>query len=347
MALTEPHILIVGPSWVGDMVMAQALFMALKQQQPGCVIDVLAPAWSLPILERMPEVRHGIAMPVGHGKLALGMRYQLGKQLSAGNYSQAIVLPNSLKSALVPLFAQIPLRTGWRGEMRYGLLNDIRLLNKTRYPLMVQRFVALAYPPHTELPATLPRPALQINPATIEPLCQRYGLNRQQRLLALCPGAEFGPAKRWPEMHYAEVARHYIDQGWQVAIFGSASDQPVAASIIEGLGSGQAAHCLNLAGQTALAEAVDILSCATAVVSNDSGLMHVAAALARPMVVVYGSTSPQFTPPLSDQVAVEQLDVDCGPCFQRECPLPPSQQPMKCLQGLAPQRVIAALDQLL
>lgn len=345
MAASKPHILIIGPSWVGDMVMAQALFIALKQRHPQCEIDVLAPAWSLPILERMPEVRQGIAMPVGHGKLELGLRYRLAKSLQLQAYDQAIVLPNSLKSALVPLFAQIPLRTGWRGEMRYGLLNDIRLLNKSRYPLMVQRFVALAYEPAADLPDALPRPSLQINSDTIQPLCERYGIDRQQPLLALCPGAEFGPAKRWPSAHYASIASHYIDQGWQVALFGSASDVPVAEHIYASLSSEQQSRCINLAGQTALAEAVDLLSCASAVVSNDSGLMHVAAALGRPMVVVYGSTSPEFTPPLSDNVAVEQLVVDCGPCFQRECPL--QQQAMKCLRDLHPDRVIAALDRLL
>lgn len=347
MAFTEKHILVIGPSWVGDMVMAQSLFMALQQRSPDAVIDVLAPAWSLPILERMPEVRQGIAMPVGHGKLELGMRYRLGKHLQANQYGQAIVLPNSLKSALVPLFAAIPERTGWRGEMRYGLLNDIRLLDKAKYPLMVQRFVALAYEAGAPLPTLLPRPALQINTDNIPSLRDHYGLNAGQPLLVLCPGAEFGPAKRWPEVHYATLAQHYIDRGWQVVLLGSASDQLVAAAIGTALPEQQRQHCINLAGQTELAEAVDLLSTASAVVSNDSGLMHVAAALARPMVVVYGSTSPQFTPPLSDNVGIEQLEVDCGPCFQRECPLAEKQQPMKCLRELHPERVISALGQLL
>lgn len=345
MTLVAKKILIVGPSWVGDMVMAQSLFMVLRQKTPDCIIDVLAPAWSLPILERMPEVRTGIAMPVGHGKLALGMRLQLGKTLQREHYDQSIVLPNSLKSALVPMFANIPKRTGWRGEMRYLLLNDIRMLIKKDYPLMVQRFVALAYEVGAKLPEQLPNPRLVVNNANIPALLDAHGLNTSQPFLALCPGAEFGPAKRWPEAHYAVVAAAFIQRGWQVALFGSAKDHAVAEVIIAALSTEQQLQCVNLAGKTELAEAVDILSAASAVVSNDSGLMHIAAALQRPMVVVYGSTSPTFTPPLSDNVAVEQLDVDCGPCFKRECSL--SQDAMKCLRELNPEQVIKSLNVLL
>nr|MDT0251025.1 lipopolysaccharide heptosyltransferase II [Endozoicomonas sp.] len=152
--------LIVGPSWVGDMVMAQTLFIAIKQQHPDAIIDVLAPAWSLPIIERMPEVRRGIDIPLGHGKLGLSARYQLGKSLRQEKYTHAITLPNSFKSALVPFWANIKHRIGWRGEMRYGLLNDIRKLDKSQYPLMVERFIALAYPEGAELPKPLPIPAL-------------------------------------------------------------------------------------------------------------------------------------------------------------------------------------------
>ena len=155
------RILIIGPSWVGDMVMAQTLFQCLKQQHPECEIDVLAPEWSRPLLERMPEVRQALSFPLGHGALELATRRRIGKSL-AGQYDQAILLPNSLKSALVPYFAGIPKRTGWRGEMRYLLLNDVRKLDKARYPLMIERFMALAYAPGAELPQPYPRPSLQI-----------------------------------------------------------------------------------------------------------------------------------------------------------------------------------------
>lgn len=335
-------LLIVGPAWVGDMVMAQTLFKLLRTNYPNVDIDVLAPAWSLPLLARMPEVRKGIAMPVGHGQLDLGARWRLGIQLRANRYDQAILLPNSLKSALVPWFARIPKRTGWKGEMRYGLLNDLRTLDKNRYPLMIERFAALAYPDSTPLPRVLPHPTLTVDTGSRSRLLAQFGLT-DAPFLALCPGAEFGPAKRWPEKHYAAVAAAMIERGWWVAIFGSGNDQPVAENIVQALLPTQRDRVVNLAGHTRLEQAVDLLSAAHAVVSNDSGLMHIAAAVGCPLVVVYGSTSPAFTPPLADAVRVLQIPVDCGPCFQRECPL----GHLKCLETLYPEQVLAALDELL
>ncbi len=343
------RMLIVGPSWVGDMVMAQSLFKLLKQAEPELVIDVLAPAWSRPILARMPEVSRAIDMPVAHGQLLLAERYRLGCELRAVDgvpgYDQAILLPNSLKSALVPFFANIPLRTGWRGEMRYGLLNDIRRLDKRRYPLMVQRFIALGLPEHGALPALadIPKPSLVVQQQSIPQLLQDFDLNRERPILALCPGAEFGPAKRWPENHYAAVAAAKIRQGWQVWLMGSQKDDAVAQLIRQQLPEQARQYCHNLAGSTQLAQAIDLLSQADAVVSNDSGLMHIAAALGCPLVVVYGSTSPDFTPPLAERVSIQALSVDCGPCFQRECP----EGDLKCLQELSPRQVGAALEQLL
>ncbi|MFB8830935.1 lipopolysaccharide heptosyltransferase II [Azotobacter sp. CWF10] len=335
------NILIIGPSWVGDMVMAQTLFVCLKQRHPDCEIDVLAPEWSRPILERMPEVRRALSFPFGHGVLDLAGRRRIGKSL-AGQYDQAILLPNSLKSALVPFFAGIPRRTGWRGEMRYVLLNDIRRLDKARYPLMIERFMALAYAPGAELPQPYPRPALRIEPQSRAAALQKFGLRLGRPLLALCPGAEFGEAKRWPAGHYAAVAEAKLRAGWQVWLFGSKNDHPVGESIRAALAPELRKAVANLAGETSLAEALDLLSCADAVVSNDSGLMHVAAALGRPLVAVYGSTSPQFTPPLAEQVEIVRLGLDCSPCFERTCPL----GHYNCLRELAPQRVLDALQRL-
>lgn len=335
-------ILIIGPSWVGDMVMAQSLFILLKQQDPDNQIDVLAPAWSRPLLARMPQVRQAVDMPVGHGSLMWSARRQIGRALKAEGYDQAILLPNSFKSALIPLFAGIPVRTGWKGEFRYGLVNDIRLLDEERYPLMVQRFDALAYPPNAPLPEQLPVPDLHAEAARVPQLRAQFGLDGTQKILALCPGAEFGPAKRWPERHYAAVAAHKLAQGWQVWLLGSEKDRAVAENIIAALPQAQRQRCHNLAGVTKLEDAIDLLSICDAVVSNDSGLMHISAALNRPLVVVYGSTSPGFTPPLNEQVAILSIPVDCGPCFQRECPL----GHMKCLNDLLPEQVISALEKL-
>ncbi|MVW74628.1 lipopolysaccharide heptosyltransferase II [Pseudomonas xionganensis] len=335
------RILIVGPSWVGDMVMAQTLFQCLKQRHAECLIDVLAPEWSRPILERMPEVRQALSFPLGHGVLDLATRRKIGKSL-AGQYDQAILLPNSLKSALVPFFADIPMRTGWRGEMRFGLLNDIRKLDKARYPLMIERFMALAFEPGAELPQPYPCPALQIDSVSRDAALGKFALELDRPVLALCPGAEFGEAKRWPAEHYAKVAELKIRAGWQVWIFGSKNDHAVGEDIRSRLIPGLREEVSNLAGETSLAEAIDLLSCAGAVVSNDSGLMHVAAALNRPLVAVYGSTSPQFTPPLAEQVEIVRLGLDCSPCFERTCRF----GHYDCLGQLKPRPVIEALDRL-
>ncbi|QLC73521.1 lipopolysaccharide heptosyltransferase II [Pseudomonas sp. LPB0260] len=335
------RILIVGPSWVGDMVMAQTLFQCLKQRHGDCDIDVLAPEWSRPILERMPEVRRALSFPLGHGVLQLATRRRIGKSL-VGQYDQAILLPNSLKSALVPFFAGIAKRTGWKGEMRYGLLNDVRKLDKQRYPLMIERFMALAFEPGAQLPRPYPRPSLQIEAASRDAALGRFALSLDRPVLALCPGAEFGEAKRWPSEHYARVAEAKIRAGWQVWLFGSKNDHPVGEDIRARLIPGLREEAVNLAGETSLAEAIDLLSCATAVVSNDSGLMHVAAALNRPLVAVYGSTSPQFTPPLAEQVEIVRLGLECSPCFDRTCRF----GHYNCLRELAPQPVLEALDRL-
>ncbi|WP_295514828.1 lipopolysaccharide heptosyltransferase II [uncultured Pseudomonas sp.] len=335
------NILIIGPSWVGDMVMAQTLFVCLKRQHPDCQIDVLAPEWSRPLLERMPEVREALSFPLGHGALELATRRRIGQQLR-GRYDQAILLPNSLKSALVPYFAGIPKRTGWRGELRFGLLNDIRTLDKARYPLMIERFMALAYAPGADLPKPYPEPRLAIDPASREAALERFGLTLDRPVLALCPGAEFGEAKRWPAGHYAKVADARLRQGWQVWLFGSQKDASGGEEIREWVTPGLDDDVYNLAGRTSLAEAIDLLSCASAVISNDSGLMHVAAALDRPLVAVYGSTSPGFTPPLASQVEVVRLGLECSPCFDRTCRF----GHYDCLRLLQPSQVQEALGRL-
>ena len=309
-------VLLVGPSWVGDMVMAQSLFKSLKARSPGSAIDVLAPGWSLPLLARMPEVRRGVEMPLGHGRLGLAERWRLGRSLR-GQYRQAIVLPNSWKSALVPYAARIPLRTGWRGEMRYGLLNDLRRLDRQRHPMTVQRFVALAVDADAALPAVMP-PRLEVRDSDVQAAMQALGVQQdsQRRVLALCPGAEYGPAKQWPTVHYAELGRQFAREGWDLWLFGSDKDRAICDGI--------AATCkvvTNLAGRTSLEQAVDLMSLADAVVSNDSGLMHVAAALDRPLVALYGSSDPGFTPPLNERHKVVSLGLSCSPCFKRECPL--------------------------
>jgi heptosyltransferase-2 len=320
------------------MVMAQSLFKTLRTQAPERPVDVLAPGWSLPLLARMPEVRQGVEMPLGHGRLGLVQRWRLGRSLK-GRYARAILLPNTWKSAIVPFAAGIPRRTGWRGEMRYGLLNDLRVLDKARYPMTVQRFVALAGEPGEELPQIQP-PRLQVEEAEVQAAMQALGAKKQagRRVLALCPGAEYGPAKQWPTVHFGELARTFAREGWDIWLFGSSRDVAVCAGI--------ATTCkvvTNLAGRTTLEQAVDLMSQADAVVSNDSGLMHVAAALDRPLVALYGSSDPGFTPPLNADHEIVSLGLDCSPCFERECPLGTT----ACLVDMSVAQVAAALREVL
>lgn len=335
---TLRRILVVGPSWVGDMVMAQSLFKVLRRHHPEGIIDVLAPGWSRPLLERMPEVRDAIDMPVGHGRLGLGVRRHIARSLSGRGYDQAIVLPNSLKSALVPFWARVPRRTGWLGEMRYGLLNDLRRLRRERLPMTVQRFVALAAPCETDELPEIEAPRLVVSAAAADQARRDLGIPPADApVLALCPGAAFGPAKRWPAEAYGELARRRLDAGWAVWLFGSADDRDSCAAVQQATGG----RCLDLCAKTSLEQAVDLLSQVDAVVTNDSGLMHVAAALDRPLVAVFGSSDPRGTPPLSRNASVVSRELECSPCLQRSCP----KKHTKCLAELPVDWVDARLSE--
>jgi heptosyltransferase-2 len=304
-------ILVIGPSWVGDMMMSQSLYRTLKAEHPDAVIDVMAPAWCRPLLSRMPEVNQALAMPLGHGALEIGERRRLGKSLRGSHYDRAYVLPNSFKSALVPFFAGIKRRVGWRGEMRYGLLNDLRKLDKAAFPLMVERYVALGYDTPVssakQLPQPLLWPQLQVEDQEKIETAAQFQLSADRPIVGFCPGAEFGPAKRWPHYHYAALAQQLIAEGYQVVLFGSAKDRPTGEEIIAALPDEARFHCRNLSGDTSLEQAVILLAHCRAVVSNDSGLMHIAAALNRPLVALYGPSSPDFTPPLARQARVIRL----------------------------------------
>jgi heptosyltransferase-2 len=336
--------LIIAPSWVGDMVMAQSLFKELKAQNSDLVIDVLAPAWCSAITRYMPEVNQLIEAPFSHGALNWKARRKLAKELKKQEYDIAFVLPNSLKSALVPWMAKIPIRVGFLGEQRYGLLNYRYKLDKVILPKMIQRFVALARPSDQPPKDDVPLPRLEISLPKQSSVLKRFALSdtfqeQEQSILALCPGAEFGKSKQWPMEHYAAVARFYLDLNWQVWLFGSQKDYEVCQEINVSTSS----KCINFAGETELSDAVVLMSAVNLVVTNDSGLMHVAAALHKPLVAIYGSTDPGFTPPLNSQARVERLGLDCSPCFQRECPL----NHMNCLVELKPNQVLSTTKSIL
>ena len=326
-----PSILVIGPRWVGDMVMAQCLFVALKRRWPAAVIDVMAPEWASPLVERMPEVRARIDAPFERRKLGLAARWRVGRGLR-GCYDRAYVLQGSWKSALVPFFAGIPRRIGHLREMRYGLLTDIVPLAPEEKRLTAANFRALSGSEDETA-----RPHLITDAANRDRLLDEYAL-AEGGYVALIPGAEFGPAKRWPSRHYAALARDLLARGMQVALLGSANDADVTGEI-----AGLAPGTVDLAGRTRLADAIDLLAAARLAVTNDSGLMHVAAAVGTPVVAIYGSTSPDNTPPLTDRKALVWLGLDCSPCHARTCPL----GHMNCLNELEPARVLAACERLM
>ncbi len=327
-----PKILVVAPNWIGDALLAQPLFARLRKKLPGVLIDALAPGWTAPVLKRMPELNEVIDSPFGHGELKLRARWRLGRALRERSYDEAIVLPNTFKSALIPFFAEIPLRAGFVGESRYGLLNLVHKLDEKRLPLMAERYAQLAEKPGVPPARPLPEVRLSIDRANLLITLSRLGLSRAKPIAAFCPGAEYGPSKRWPVRHFAALARKLAAQGYAVWLFGSEKDRGIGEEIVAS-SEGAAA---NLCGRTDLASAIDLLSLAEAVVSNDSGLMHVAAGVGRPVVALYGSSSPEHTPPLSASARVVRTGIECSPCYARECPL----GHFKCMNELAPERVL-------
>lgn len=289
-------LLIVGPSWVGDAVMSQTLLKLLKNNKEPLSIDILAPSWASPIFKRMREVNEVIEMPFTHGDIKIKERKKFSDQIKKNNYDQAIVLPNSLKSALIPYFAGIPRRTGWRGEMRYFLLNDLRRLSKAVYPRMVDRFCALGLNPGEQL-SQIDYPSLDVNIENISDLQSEFEIKEESKILAICPGAEFGPAKRWPSISFSEVAQHYLDKNWTVLCLGSEKDVQISEDIRRNL-KGDTHNFIDASGKTDIVDAVDMLSISSLVLTNDSGLMHIASAVNVPLIALFGPTSPEFTPPL-------------------------------------------------
>ena len=317
-----PRILVVAPNWIGDALMAQPLLARLHEKIPGLELDVLAPEWVAAVARRMPEVSEVIAVPFRHGALQLRSRWKVGRSLKARGYQQAIVLPNTWKSALVPFFADIALRSGYVGESRYGLLNLMYKKSDSSMPL---HYARLSEPPGKQVKEPLPNPRLTSDPQEIEAVKQRFGV--EGRYVVFCPGAEYGPAKRWP--YFKELA---ATLAVNVVILGSPNDEQ-AAQGIEGK---------NLVGKTTLDEAINLIAGAAYVVSNDSGLMHIAAALGRPQVALFGSSSPVHTPPLSAAARVLWLRLECSPCFERVCPL----GHFRCMRELGVETVVKEIQNL-
>lgn len=312
--------LIMGPSWIGDMIMAQSLYKLLVSRNSEIEIHVVAPPWSISVLERMPEVAKAFELPVVHGELGLSKRWALGRSLRREGYQQAIVLPRSLKPSLIPFFASIPIRTGfsykWRD--RIGLINDRRLRDPVYLHQTVKKYVFLGLDPEEGQLPSIPNPQLDVDGSNLRAIIERLGLNLEMETVALMPGAEHGMAKRWPGEHYAELASRLAGVGLQVWILGSEKERGLGDVVSR---SANHPNVKNLCGKTSLTDAIDLLSVVRVAVTNDSGLMHVAAAVKTHVVGIYGSSSPDFTPPLTDKKDVFHLGLECSPCYSMECPL--------------------------
>lgn len=311
------------------MVMAQSLFKVLKSREPDRELDVLAPEWSLPIVARMPEIRDGIASETAHGEIGLSTRRRIAKDLQDSGYDRAIVLPRSAKSALIPWFARIPTRTGFRGETRYWLINDMRPFDPDALDQTVKRFVALGLDTGEPVPAVLPDPALAVSAENQARVIRDLGVNLDRPVVAMMPGAEFGPAKCWPHEHFTALAVRLEDAGYAVWVLGSNKDKAAGDFIAGG------SRAVNLCGKTSLEDVIDLLAACEQAVSNDSGLMHIAAAAGTHVHGIYGSSSSKFTPPLTKCRDIHEIGLDCSPCFARECPL----GHLKCLNDLDPSGI--------
>ena len=342
------RILIIAPNWIGDAVMTQPLLASLKTLYPESKIDVLASGWVAPIYRACSEVSEVIEAKFEHKKLQWQMRKQLAKELEQANYQACFVLPNSFKSALIPWLANIPFRIGYRGELRYGLINlTLHNPSKVNRPPMVEHYPALSQLLDKEIPEatnTGLMPALNVSAAakeSIEASLHKANID-QKSVYVMCPGAEYGPTKRWPAEHFAKLAQILIaaNPSNHIILLGSKSDHALAAEILSLAKLPN--NTLNWCGNTSLDQAIALIGLCKAVISNDSGLMHVAAALKTPQVAIFGSSDPAHTPPLSSMAKVIWLNLPCSPCHKRECPL----GHLKCLKDIRPEQVLATLNTL-
>ena len=351
-----PGILIIAPNWIGDAVMTQPLLASIKALYPDSNIDVLASTWVAPIYRACSEVHEVIETPFEHQHLQWGLRKQLAKQLESKNYQVCFVLPNSFKSALIPWLANIPLRIGYRGEMRFGLIN-LALDNpsKVNRPPMLEHYLALSQLLNDEEATEnqtsfsngmTPRLNVSTNAKqSVERKLQSANINlsgSNSAIYILCPGAEYGPSKRWPTEHFANLAKQIVSNNpnSHIILLGSKGDHILGNEIVSL--AKQDSHLHNWCGDTSLDEAIALIGMSKAVISNDSGLMHVAAALSTPQVAIFGSSDPAHTPPLSEKAKVIWLNLPCSPCHKKECPL----GHLKCLKDILPEQVLTTLHTL-
>jgi len=340
-------ILIIAPHWIGDAVSTQPLLANLKVLYPDSKINILASNWVAPVYRACSEVHEVIEAKFEHKKLQWNLRKEIAKEIEAKNYQACFVLPNSFKSALIPWLANIPFRIGYRGELRFGLIN-LALDNpsKVNRPPMVEHYLVLSQllKDDESIPLDKFAPKLNVSGAAKQQVGQKLqdaNINRDF-IYAICPGAEYGPSKRWPTEHFAVLAQQLIKQNSnnQIILLGGKNDYSLAQEITSQ--SKLVSNIHNWCGNTSLDEAIALIGMSKAVVSNDSGLMHIAAALQIPQVAIFGSSDPAHTPPLSDRAKIMWLNMSCSPCHKRVCPL----GHLRCLKDILPEQVLATLNTL-
>jgi heptosyltransferase-2 len=340
-------ILIIAPNWIGDAVSTQPLLANLKVLYPDSKIDILASNWVAPVYRACSEVHEVIEAKFEHKKLQWSLRKEIAKEIEAKNYQACFVLPNSFKSALISWLANIPFRIGYRGELRFGLIN-LALDNpsKVNRPPMVEHYLALSQllKDDESIPLDKFVPKLNVSGAAKQQAGQKLqdaNINRDS-IYAICPGAEYGPSKRWPTEYFAVLAQQLIKQNSnnQIILLGGKNDYSLAQEITSP--SKLVSNIHNWCGNTSLDEAIALIGMSKAVVSNDSGLMHIAAALQIPQVAIFGSSDPAHTPPLSDRAKIMWLNMSCSPCHKRVCPL----GHLRCLKDILPEQVLATLNTL-
>ena len=336
--MNSQPILIVPYMWIGDFVRCHTVVRLLRERHPDCAIDMLTTPTAAPLLDYMPGVRKGVIVELPRKRLALRHHRALAHRLRPQGYGRALIMPRTWKSALAPYLAGIPVRTGFPGEARFGLINDLRF-GERRLPRMVDRCAALALQKHEQPPAEWPLPQLCVPASDVERWRERFAPADSRPAIAFAPGA-VGPSKRWLAAHYAKAAAELVIEGHTVWIVGGPLEKELAAEISKG----NPAFIRDLTGPD-LRNAILALAAARLVVSNDSGLLHVAAALGRPTIGIFGPTSPWHWAPLNPISAVLETSttLPCKPCHKPICRLGHH----RCMGDIAPEQVAAAIHRVL
>lgn len=335
---TKENILVITPSWVGDCIMIQPFLALLKKHFTSCKITILAPPWTIDLTRHMIDADDFIECPIPWKKWQIKQRWEMAQEIKKHHFTRAYILPKSIQSALIPFWAKIPIRIGFLGKLRYGLLTHIHPLNPGDMPCVVARFSSLAYDDPSSAPEDGPLPKLFSLENNRRRLLQKLSLFTSQPVIALCPDAEFGPSKEWPIEHFIQIASYYGIRGYQIWILGSEKAQAYGDQIVQEADTG-----INLCGKATLNEIIDLLGLCNIVISNDSDLMYASIALNRPTIALYGSSTPDRTPLFAQNAHTISVNLPCSPCFRRQCPF----KHTNCMAQISPALVKEKIDELL